>query len=64
MTFYDLKTQKKSSYYENLPPKYNEQRGCYTLNFFGRVNKPSARNFQLIEKETSGDEVFLIHGKI
>lgn len=31
--------------FENLPPKYNEQRGCYTLNFFGRVQKASARNF-------------------
>jgi hypothetical protein len=31
--------------FENLPPKFNETRGCYTLNFFGRVGKPSARNF-------------------
>lgn len=32
-------------YFENLPPKYNDQRGCYTLNFYGRVSKASARNF-------------------
>lgn len=31
--------------FENLPPKFNEARGCYTLNFYGRVNKASARNF-------------------
>ncbi len=31
--------------YENLAPKFNDQRGCYTLNFYGRVNKASARNF-------------------
>ena len=31
--------------FENLAPKYNESRGCYTLNFFGRVSKASARNF-------------------
>jgi hypothetical protein len=37
--------------FENLPPKYNEARGCYTLNFFGRVSKASARNFQLIESD-------------
>jgi hypothetical protein len=29
----------------NLPPKFNASRGCYTLNFFGRVAKASARNF-------------------
>jgi hypothetical protein len=32
-------------FHENLPPKFNEQRGCYTLNFYGRVSKASARNF-------------------
>ena len=29
----------------NLTPKFNIERGCYTLNFFGRVSKASARNF-------------------
>jgi len=23
--------------FENLQPRYNEARGCYTLNFYGRV---------------------------
>ena len=49
--------------FENLPPKYNEQRGCYTLNFFGRVSKASARNFQLIETDGDEDELYLSHGK-
>lgn len=53
--------------FENLPPKYNEQRGCYTLNFFGRVQKASARNFQLKRSVESGDEdneeFMLSHGK-
>lgn len=31
--------------FENLPPKFNANRNCYTLNFFGRVAKASARNF-------------------
>jgi hypothetical protein len=31
--------------FENVAPKYNASRGCYTLNFFGRVSKASARNF-------------------
>ena len=31
--------------FENMQPRYNEARGCYTLNFYGRVQKASARNF-------------------
>ena len=42
---YDTVTQKIACRFENLPPKYNYARGCYTLNFFGRVAKASARNF-------------------
>ena len=53
--------QEKS--FENLPPKFNEQRGCYTLNFYGRVSKASARNFQLIEYDGDEDEIMLSHGK-
>ena len=50
--------------FENLPPKFNESRGCYTLNFYGRVNKASARNFQLIETDGDDDEeILLSHGK-
>ena len=52
--------------FENLPPKFNESRGCYTLNFFGRVGKPSARNFQLVaptNDDSQDDEFYLSHGK-
>ena len=55
--------------FENLQPKYNEARGCYTLNFFGRVQKASARNFQLVrsledgEEGAQDDEFCLSHGK-
>ena len=55
--------------FENLPPKYNHARGCYTLNFFGRVAKASARNFQLVlplqegEKRDADEEIYLSHGK-
>ena len=58
----------------NVPPKYNSSRGCYTLNFFGRVNKASARNFQLSrraidsededEEEVDESEFLLSHGKM
>mmetsp|Transcript_13210 Transcript_13210/g.20598 ORF Transcript_13210/g.20598 Transcript_13210/m.20598 type:complete len:105 (+) Transcript_13210:1627-1941(+) len=60
--------------FENMQPRYNEARGCYTLNFYGRVQKASARNFQLVqspleEEEEEPDEdmedmPLLTHGKI
>ena len=44
---YDLKKKEPKIIhkFENVPPKFNDKRGCYTLNFFGRVSKASARNF-------------------
>lgn len=59
----ELALKPKERYLENLPPKFNESRGCYTLNFYGRVSKASARNFQLIESEGDEDEIILSHGK-
>lgn len=62
--------------FENMQPRYNEARGCYTLNFYGRVQKASARNFQLVqsplddEDEEIEDDMgdmempLLTHGKI
>ena len=58
--------------FENMQPRYNEARGCYTLNFYGRVQKASARNFQLIQTLEDGDEndedfdemPLLTHGKM
>jgi len=51
--------------FENMAPKYNEARGCYTLNFFGRVNKASARNFQMILSDCDNDDdMYLTHGKV
>ena len=60
--------------FENLQPRYNQQRGCYTLNFYGRVNKASARNFQLVQSVDEEGEMdddmgdsempLLTHGKI
>ena len=69
ITVYDL-TQKEQivlARFENLQPKFNEKRGCYTLNFFGRVQKASARNFQLMRSPEDGeepdDDFVLSHGK-
>lgn len=66
-TFFDKKGNPVEKF-ENLPPKFNEHRGCYTLNFFGRVAKPSARNFQLVlptydDSREADDEFYLSHGK-
>lgn len=48
---------------KNLPPKWNERTECYTLNFYGRVSRASAKNFQLV---TPGDQdtIYLMFGKI
>lgn len=59
--------------FENMQPRYNEARGCYTLNFYGRVHKASARNFQLVPSPEEGEDIeemgdgempILTHGKI
>ena len=68
-TIYDLskKEQVVLATFENLQPKFNAARGCYTLNFFGRVQKASARNFQLVPSTEEGEEpaedFCLSHGK-
>lgn len=35
---------------ENKPPVWNPALNAYVLNFFGRVTKPSVKNFQLVNK--------------
>lgn len=50
-------------HFENLTPHFNDSRKCYTLNFYGRVSKASARNFQLTETDGDEDEIILSHGK-
>jgi hypothetical protein len=54
---------KESFKLKNLPPKWNQRTECYTLNFYGRVSRASAKNFQLV---TPGDSetVYLLFGKI
>ena len=40
ITLYDLNAKQEQvvlQKFENLQPKFNAARGCYTLNFFGRV---------------------------
>jgi len=78
VSFYDFLRNDEDTIthkFENMQPRYNEARGCYTLNFYGRVQKASARNFQLVQTVMDGDEEMdddmgdlemplLTHGKI
>jgi len=46
-------------------PKWNNRSQTYELPFSGRANWSSARNFQLVEQGTAGDErVVLLYGKM
>ncbi len=47
----------------NLKPEFNESLDCYCLNFYGRVKKASAKNFQIIYPDDN-DNILLQHGKI
>ena len=48
---------------KNVKPIYNEERGWYCLNFYGRALTASAKNFQLIEEDDVDDDIILMHGK-
>lgn len=54
---------KESFKLKNLPPKWNERTECYTLNFYGRVSRASAKNFQLVMPGDS-ETIYLLFGKI
>eukprot|EP00340_Litonotus_pictus_P006496 CAMPEP_0170522974 /NCGR_PEP_ID=MMETSP0209-20121228/8359_1 /TAXON_ID=665100 ORGANISM="Litonotus pictus, Strain P1" /NCGR_SAMPLE_ID=MMETSP0209 /ASSEMBLY_ACC=CAM_ASM_000301 /LENGTH=546 /DNA_ID=CAMNT_0010810749 /DNA_START=1 /DNA_END=1638 /DNA_ORIENTATION=+ len=47
---------------KNLEPEWNAKLNCYCLNFYGRVKKASARNFQMIYPNET-DDILLQHGK-
>lgn len=47
---------------KNLEPEWNLKMNCYCLNFYGRVKKASARNFQMIF-EDDPENIILQHGK-
>ena len=49
--------------YVNRQPKWNDVVQAYVLNFYGRVDKPSVKNFQLIE-EGKEEMIFLQFGRI
>jgi hypothetical protein len=47
----------------NVQPKWNERTECYTLNFYGRVSRASAKNFQLVMPDDP-DTIYLMFGKV
>ncbi len=48
---------------ESVKPNYDYKNDCYTLNFYGRVKRASARNFILQDPEDP-DSVMFMHGKV
>jgi len=58
----DDATQTKIEF-RNVPPRWNERTECYTLNFYGRVSRASAKNFQLVMPEDP-NTIYLMFGKI
>ncbi len=59
----DVYNQNKVYKFDNLKPEWNQEMECYCLNFYGRVKKASARNFQLVFPDDE-DNIILQHGKI
>jgi len=49
--------------YQNKNPKWNEQLQAFVLNFNGRVEKPSVKNFQLID-ERNDERIYLQFGRV
>ena len=48
--------------FQNVKPRWSEKMQCYCLNFYGRVKKASAKNFQIIRPNET-DDILLQHGK-
>jgi len=61
-----LDAQKKERFvdeYVNKPPRWVEEIQAYVLNFYGRVEKPSVKNFQII-KENELNKIYLQFGRV
>lgn len=50
-------------FFFNKPPKWNEQVQAFVLNFNGRVDKASVKNFQLID-EYDDNKIYMQFGRI
>lgn len=50
-------------FFFNKPPKWNEQVQAFVLNFNGRVDKASVKNFQLID-EYDDNKIYMQFGRV
>jgi len=48
---------------KNKDPKWNDTMNAYVLNFRGRVNEPSIKNFQLVMDNDHEEDVCFQFGK-
>ena len=62
-TFENPEINNSETTLKNVKPLWNDDRGCYCLNFYGRALTASAKNFQLIEEDDTEDDIILMHGK-
>lgn len=47
----------------NKPPTWSKKHSAWTLNFHGRVTRPSVKNFQLC-RPSDHDHIVLQHGRV
>lgn len=59
----EIFNKKETHKLANLKPEWNQDMDCYCLNFYGRVKKASAKNFQIIYPDDP-DNIILQHGKV
>ena len=50
--------------FKNNPPEWSDEHEAYVLDFYNRVEKPSVKNFQLVEDIENETEVVLQFGKV
>ncbi|EGR30002.1 hypothetical protein IMG5_144760 [Ichthyophthirius multifiliis] len=63
LAMYKSGRKEQQLHYFNKPPKWNDSVQAFVLNFNGRVDKPSVKNFQLID-ENNDENIFLQFGRI
>ncbi|KRX07799.1 Tubby C-terminal-like domain [Pseudocohnilembus persalinus] len=63
LTKFKANNKNGMQYYFNKPPKWNEHIQAFVLNFNGRVDKASVKNFQLID-EYDEDTILLQFGRV
>ena len=57
------KLPKDIMFFFNKPPKWNEQVQAFVLNFNGRVDKASVKNFQLVDQHDDS-KIYMQFGRV